>query len=63
MLDRIGVMIRRFLRVDEGATGAEYAIMASAIAVVIIVAVFALGLATEDLFQGAGAVLEEMIGS
>lgn len=42
------------LRSEEGATAVEYALMVALIAVVIIVAVTFLGLATSDKFQLVG---------
>ncbi len=41
----------RFFKYEEGATAVEYAIMASAIAAVIIVVVYAIGVKTDLLFQ------------
>jgi pilus assembly protein Flp/PilA len=46
---------------QEGATAAEYAIMASLIAVVIIGAVLALGLTVTGLFDNADATMSEAI--
>jgi Flp pilus assembly pilin Flp len=43
--------ILNFLISDEGATGAEYAVMVSLIAVTIIFAVAALGLGAKGLFE------------
>ncbi|ACV68459.1 Flp family type IVb pilin [Desulfohalobium retbaense] len=45
---------------EQGATATEYAIMISLIAVVIIVAVTALGLATNDLFSEAKNEFEKL---
>jgi pilus assembly protein Flp/PilA len=50
MLNKIGA----FLSEDQGATAAEYAIMISLIALVILVAVAFLGSATRGLFSEAG---------
>jgi pilus assembly protein Flp/PilA len=50
-------LIQRFyvrLRSEEGATAVEYALMVALIAVVIIVAVTFLGVATSDKFQQVG---------
>jgi pilus assembly protein Flp/PilA len=44
-------LLRFVVRSQRGATAAEYAIMATLIAMVIIAAVAALGLATNGLFQ------------
>jgi len=44
-------ILRTLLSSEEGATAAEYAVMASLIAVVIIGAVTLLGLNTSNLFQ------------
>jgi pilus assembly protein Flp/PilA len=44
-------ILKTLLSCEEGATAAEYAIMASLIAVVIIGAVTLLGLNTSNLFQ------------
>ena len=52
--------INVFLHDEQGATAAEYAIMVSLIAVVIIVAVTALGLATNDLFSEATNEFEKL---
>lgn len=49
MLDKI----LDFLKDDKGATAAEYALLASLIAVAIILAVTALGGATNSLFEEA----------
>jgi len=43
--------LEAFLRSDGGATSAEYAIMASLIAAVIVLAVTAFGVAVNDLFE------------
>lgn len=47
MRRRVGLGVRR----DEGATAIEYAIMASLIAAVIVVAVWLLGIQVTGLFQ------------
>jgi len=56
MKDRIA----SFLHDERGATAAEYAIMASLIAVVIIGAVTLLGLATNALFNEASTEFEKI---
>jgi len=43
--------LEAFLKSDGGATSAEYAIMASLIAAVIVLAVTAFGVAVNDLFE------------
>ena len=50
-------LLKRFFREEEGATAAEYAIMAGLIAVVVIVAVQLVGESTSNLFQ---SLLDEM---
>ena len=52
--------IMTFFENENGATSVEYAIMASLIAVVIIAAVTAVGLATNTLFSDAAEELEKM---
>jgi len=47
---------------DEGATSAEYAIMAAAIAAVIVLVVAALGIQVSGLFQGAATALSALVG-
>ena len=49
-----------FIRSEQGATSAEYAILASLIAVVIIGAVTLLGLATNALFNEASTEFEKI---
>jgi pilus assembly protein Flp/PilA len=49
----IAVVMQR-LRSEEGATAIEYALMVALIAVVIILAVTFLGIATSDKFQQVG---------
>ena len=44
-------LILTFIQEDHGATAAEYAIMASAIALAVIAVVFALGSTTAGLFN------------
>jgi pilus assembly protein Flp/PilA len=51
MLTRMYVRVASALARETGATAAEYAIMASLIAVVVIVAVAAVGTATNALFS------------
>jgi pilus assembly protein Flp/PilA len=51
---RIFAWIQTRLGNEEGATAVEYALMVALIAVVIIVAVTFLGLATSDKFQQVG---------
>lgn len=57
MLIAFGNLIRFLARVQRGATSAEYAIMASLIAAVIVGAVTALGISVNGLFQSAADVL------
>ena len=52
--------ILEFIHEEKGATSAEYAILASLIAVVIIVSVTFLGLATNDLFEEAKQDFEKL---
>jgi pilus assembly protein Flp/PilA len=47
-------MVMQRLRSEEGATAIEYALMVALIAVVIILAVTFLGIATSDKFQQVG---------
>ena len=47
-----------FLKEEQGATAIEYAIMASAIAAVIAIIVFAIGLSVEDLFQTTNTAID-----
>ena len=49
-----------FVYEEQGATSVEYAIMVSLIAVVIIVAVTALGLATHSLFNNSATRFPEV---
>ena len=49
-----------FFENENGATSVEYAIMASLIALVVISAVAAVGLATNTLFSDAAEELEKM---
>jgi pilus assembly protein Flp/PilA len=49
----IALVVQR-LRSEEGATAIEYALMVALIAVVIILAVTFLGIATSDKFQQVG---------
>ena len=44
-------MITNFLKDEEGATAVEYAIMAAAIAAVIVVVVFSIGVKTKDMYN------------
>ena len=48
------VLVMQRLRSEEGATAVEYALMVALIAVVIILAVTFLGIATSDKFQQVG---------
>ena len=60
---KVNPMKNRFFSLFEnenGATSVEYAIMASLIAVVIIAAVTAVGLATNTLFSDAAEELEKI---
>ena len=47
-------LVMQRLRSEEGATAIEYALMVALIAVVIILAVTVLGIATSDKFQQVG---------
>ena len=47
-------LVMQRLRSEEGATAVEYALMVALIAVVIILAVTFLGIATSDKFQQVG---------
>lgn len=49
------------MRDERGATAVEYAILASLIAVVIIVAVTAFGLATRDLFEQVVEAIDSVL--
>ena len=52
--------IIHFLNDDKGATSVEYALLASLIALVIILAVATLGLATNRLFSRAAEEFEQL---
>ncbi|MDY0223214.1 MAG: Flp family type IVb pilin [Desulfobacterium sp.] len=49
-----------FLKEEHGATAAEYAIIASLIAAVIVVAVTLFGLAVQNLFEKANTEMEKL---
>lgn len=53
----VGNFLETLVRGQRGATAAEYAIMASLIAAVIVLAVTALGIGVNGLFQSAVDVL------
>lgn len=55
MLTRLYVRFRMMLEADEGATAVEYGLMVAGIAVVIILAVWALGGSVRDLFNDVAA--------
>jgi pilus assembly protein Flp/PilA len=54
--------IRSWFKNEEGATAVEYGIMVALIAVVIIVAVTALGLSLEDTFEEVDDAVSGAIG-
>lgn len=49
--------VRRFLRDEEGATAVEYALMVALIAVVIILAVTAIGTGARDKFEEVASAI------
>lgn len=59
MLQNLRTQLRSKFRADEGATAVEYGIMVALIAVVIIAAVWAIGQALEEDFQGVADCLDD----
>lgn len=62
MMDKIYALMAKkdaWMASDEGATAVEYGLMVAGIAVVIIVAVFALGDILDGLFTDVGAQISE----
>ena len=47
-------MLKRFVRNDEGATGIEYALLASILAIAVLAAVQAVHVETRTSFENAG---------
>lgn len=50
-MERIAMAVRSFLRDEEGVTAIEYGLIASLIAVAIIVGATAVGVSLNDIFQ------------
>lgn len=59
MLTKLYIRTRMWLDSDEGATAVEYGLMVAGIAIVIIVAVWALGGNLETLFEDIGTAIAE----
>jgi len=57
MLTKLYIRTRMWLDSDEGATAVEYGLMVAGIAIVIIVAVWALGGNLETLFEDIGTAI------
>ena len=57
-MNKLTQSIKQFLNDEEGVTAIEYALIASAIAVVIIVAVQALGVTVNSVFQDVDTAMK-----